>query len=133
VSKMLEGLHSGNATLVAAAAQEMHANAADVGGNNVPTTGGTYNADGLTVAQVLTTAAPAVASAAPATPTQATAPATTAPATTAPATQTATNTAAAAPTHAADAGAHLADAAAAALDLQHPQAEMANHLQHMWG
>jgi hypothetical protein len=133
VSKMLEGLHSGNATLVAAAAQEMHANAADVGGNNVPTTGGTYNADGLTVAQVLTTAAPAVASAAPATPTQATAPVATAPATTAPATQTATNTAAAAPTHAADAGAHLADAAAAALDLQHPQAEMANHLQHMWG
>ena len=133
VSKMLEGLHSGNATLVAAAAQEMHANAADVGGNNVPTTGGTYNADGLTVAQVLTTAAPAVASAAPATPTQATAPVATAPAATAPATQTATNTAAAAPTHAADTGAHLADAAAAALDLQHPQAEMANHLQHMWG
>jgi hypothetical protein len=128
VSKMLEGLHSGNATLVAAAAQEMHANAADVGGNNVPTTGGTYNADGLTVAQVLTTAAPAVASAAPATPTQATAPVATAPAT-----QTATNTTAAAPTHAADAGAHLADAAPAALDLQHHQAEMANHLQHMWG
>jgi hypothetical protein len=41
----------------------MHANAADVGGNNVPTTGGTYNADGVTVADVLSTAVTAVASA----------------------------------------------------------------------
>ena len=31
----------------------MHANSADVGGNNIPITGGTYNPDGLTVAQVL--------------------------------------------------------------------------------
>jgi hypothetical protein len=67
VSKMIEGLQSGNAALVAAAAEEMHANAADVGGNNLPNTGGTYNPDGLTVAEVLQQAAPAaVAAAAPA-------------------------------------------------------------------
>ena len=32
---MIKGLKTGNAALVAAAAEEMHANAADVGGNNV--------------------------------------------------------------------------------------------------
>ena len=37
----------------------MHANSADVGGNNIPVNGGTYNADGLTVADVLSTAAAA--------------------------------------------------------------------------
>jgi hypothetical protein len=69
VSKMIEGLQTGNAALVAAAADQMHANSADVGGNNVPVTGGTYNPDGLTVAEVLSTAAaplPAVVAAAPA-------------------------------------------------------------------
>ncbi len=68
VAKMIEGLQNGNAALVAAAADQMHANSADVGGNNVPVNGGTYNADGLTVAEVLSTAgAPAaVAAAAPA-------------------------------------------------------------------
>ena len=71
VSAMIKGLQTGNAALVAAAADEMHANAADVGGNNIPITGGTYNPDGLTVADVLSTAvaaAPAVAAAAPAAP-----------------------------------------------------------------
>ncbi len=64
VSKMIEGLQTGNAALVAAAADQMHGNSADVGGNNVPVTGGEYNADGLTVADVLSTAgAPAVADA----------------------------------------------------------------------
>ena len=33
---MIKGLQTGNAALVAAAADEMHANAADVGGNNFP-------------------------------------------------------------------------------------------------
>jgi hypothetical protein len=70
VSKMIEGLQTGNAALVAAAADQMHANSADVGGNNIPVTGGTYNADGLTVAEVLSTATaaplPAVAAVAPA-------------------------------------------------------------------
>ena len=56
VTKMIEGLQTGNAALVGAAAEQMHANSADVGGNNVPVNGGTYNADGLTVADVLSTA-----------------------------------------------------------------------------
>jgi len=56
VSKMIEGLQTGNAALVGAAAEQMHANSADVGGNNVPVNGGTYNPDGLTVAEVLSTA-----------------------------------------------------------------------------
>jgi trimeric autotransporter adhesin len=56
VAAMIKGLQTGNAALVAAAADEMHGNAADVGGNNAPVTGGTYNTDGLTVADVLSTA-----------------------------------------------------------------------------
>jgi hypothetical protein len=95
----------------------MHANAADVGGNNTPATGGTYNADGMTVADVLSTAvaAPAVAAAAPVTP----APAPTAP--TAPAVQTV----ASAPPAAAD---------PAPVDPHHsPVPEMAQHFHHMWG
>jgi hypothetical protein len=66
VSRMIQGLTTGNAALVAAAAEEMHANAADVGGNNVPVTGGSYNTDGLTTADVLSTAVQNVAAAAPA-------------------------------------------------------------------
>jgi len=65
VAKMIQGLQTGNATLVAAAAEEMHANSADVGGNNTPISGGTYNPDGLTVAEVLSTAGAAVAANAP--------------------------------------------------------------------
>ena len=53
VAAMIKGLNSGNAALVTAAAEEMHANAADVGGNNIPVNGGTYNAAGLTAADVL--------------------------------------------------------------------------------
>jgi hypothetical protein len=56
VASMIKGLQTGNMALVAAAADEMHANAGDVGGNNVPVTGGAYNADGLTAADVLSTA-----------------------------------------------------------------------------
>jgi hypothetical protein len=56
VSAMVNGLHAGNAALVTAAADEMHANAADVSGNNIPSTGGIYNVDGLTVADALSTA-----------------------------------------------------------------------------
>ena len=84
VTAIIKGLQTGNAALVTAAAEEMHANAADVGGNNTPATGGTYNADGATVADVLSTAvaAPAVAAAAPVTP--APAPAAPAPAPAAP-------------------------------------------------
>ncbi len=53
---MIKGLKTGNAALVTAAAEQMHANAADVGGNNTPVTGGAYNPDGATVADVLSTA-----------------------------------------------------------------------------
>ncbi len=60
VDAMIKGLQTGNAALVAAAADQMHGNSADVGGNNVPVTGGAYNPDGLTVAEVLGTA-PAIA------------------------------------------------------------------------
>jgi hypothetical protein len=78
VDKMIEGLRTGNAPLVAAAADQMHANSADVGGNNIPITGGVYNPDGLTVADVLSTAgqpAPAAAAVAAAAPAGAAAPA----------------------------------------------------------
>src|SRR6476469_8028986 len=110
VTKMLEGLQTGNAALVGAAAEQMHANSADVGGNNIPVNGGTYNADGLTVADVLSTAgAPAaVAAAAPA----AAAPAAAAPADAAPAAPAAApavaaaSAAAATTLAAADAGTH---------------------------
>lgn len=68
VTKMIEGLQTGNAALVAAAAEQMHANSADVGGNNTPVTGGTYNPDGLTVAEVLSTAGAPTAVAAAAAP-----------------------------------------------------------------
>jgi hypothetical protein len=84
VAEMIKGLQTHNATLVKAAADGFHANAADVSGNNVPLNGGTYNADGHTIAEALSTAtgplppapvalltpasqsAPAVASVAPA-------------------------------------------------------------------
>jgi hypothetical protein len=121
VSAMIKGLQTGNAALVAAAADEMHANAADVSGNNIPSTGGTFNPDGLTVAEALSTAvaAPAAVAAAPAAQTVATA----APASAAPA----------APVATADA-ASPATAGTAPIDAHHsPLAEMAHHFHHMWG
>jgi hypothetical protein len=66
---MIKGLKTGNAALVAAAADEMHANAADVGGNNVSVNGTPYNTDGVTAADVLGTPAGNLAATAPATPT----------------------------------------------------------------
>jgi hypothetical protein len=56
VAAMIKGLQTGDATLVTAAADQMHGNAADVGGHNVPVTGGNYNSDGVTVAEVLAAA-----------------------------------------------------------------------------
>jgi trimeric autotransporter adhesin len=53
VAAMINGLNTHNATLVTAAAEGFHANAADVSGNNMPVNGGTFNADGLTIAQAL--------------------------------------------------------------------------------
>ena len=124
VSKMIEGLQTGNAALVAAAADQMHANSADVGGNNIPVTGGTYNADGLTVADVLSTAAaplPAVAAVA-----ATTAPA--APAAPAPAATTVAAVTSPATTGAADAG-HSADDVVA----PHHHVEHNHHFEHVWG
>jgi hypothetical protein len=139
VSAMVKGLQTGNAALVAAAADEMHANAADVSGNNVPVDGGTYNPDGLTVADVLSTAgtgaAPAVA-AAPAAAAPAAAATPVAAAAAAPAAQNVA--AAAAPGNdtpaangSADAGHSGADPATNAHHFA--LSEMAHHFQHMWG
>lgn len=55
ISAMIKGLQTGNANLVSAAADQMHGNAADLAGQHVPVTGGTYNADGVSVAEVLGT------------------------------------------------------------------------------
>jgi hypothetical protein len=133
VAGMIKGLQTGNATLVAAAAEEMHANSADVGGNNTPVTGGTYNPDGLTVADVLGTAVAATAAATTAAATTATtvaATTTTAAATSAPqVTAPADNNAPAATVATADAA-----AAGGATDHQHfGVPEMAQHFHHMWG
>jgi hypothetical protein len=115
VDAMIKGLQTGNAAMVAAAADQMHANSADVGGNNVPATGGEYNPDGLTVAEVLGTATPAPAADAQTAAATTAAPAadthTATAAATAPATET--HTAAAATTVPA-ADAHTAAAAATA-------------------
>ncbi len=68
VNAILEGFATDNKALVAAAADQMHQNAADVGGNNVPITGGAYDTNGTTIGQVLATAvATATAAAAPVT------------------------------------------------------------------
>jgi hypothetical protein len=126
VTKMIEGLQTGNAALVAAAAEQMHANSADVGGNNIPVNGGTYNPDGLTVAEVLSTAgAPAAVATA--------APAAAAPAAPAAAPAVAAAPAAAATTLAAtDSGTH--DFAPAAVEAHDSHlAEIGHHFHHMWG
>lgn len=70
VNIAVEGLRTGNVDMVKAAAEQLHANAADVGGNNIPLGGGTYNGDALTVAEALSTATdpPAVTEGIPAVP-----------------------------------------------------------------
>jgi hypothetical protein len=110
---MINGLKSGDAVQVSAAAEEMHANAADVGGNNVPISGGAFNTDGRTVAEVLgassgtTTAAttPPATTTAPTTPT------------------TVADTGAVDPTHVTMPDAHQA----------HTQVDAGHHFGHMWG
>jgi hypothetical protein len=123
VTAMIKGLQTHNAALVTAAAEGFHANAADVSGNNVPLNGGTYNADGTTIAAALSTATGPLPPA-PATLLTPAAPA-------APAAQVA---AAPATPPAAPGGAD--DLVAAAVDpvAHHQQhfAEMAHHLHH-WG
>jgi hypothetical protein len=125
---MVKGLQTGNAALVAAAAEEMHANAADVSGNNIPITGGTYNADGLTVADVLSTAGTPAAPAAVAANTPATPPP-------APATQVAAAASAPANPPAAPAAGCCDDHVAAIDPVAHPSSfgEIAHHFHHLWG
>ena len=119
VGKILEGFANGDKALVAAAASQMHANAADVGGNNIPITGGTYNGDGTTMAQVLTTAVPTATAVVSATTMSGT------PAAAAPA---------AAPASAATAVSHTAAVEmshSAPADMSHH--DISQHLHHMWG
>ena len=79
IAAMIKGLQTGDATLVTAAADQMHGNAADVGGGNVSVIGGHYNTDGVTVTEVLATVpaaeTPATAPAAEPAPAHAAAPA----------------------------------------------------------
>ena len=79
VAAMIKGLQSGDVTLVTAAADQMHGNAADVGGGNVSVLAGHHNTDGVTVAEVLATVpaaeAPATAAAPEPAPAHAAAPA----------------------------------------------------------
>ena len=103
IAAMIKGLQTGNANLVTAAADQMHGNAADVAGSNIPATGGTYNTDGVTVADVLGTA---VAEAPPAAPAVSAEPV---------AVATAEIT------------------APASIDLDHSPAPELAHLHHMWG
>ncbi len=139
VAEMIKGLQTHNAALVTAAAEGFHANAMDVSGNNVPLNGGTFNPDGLTVADALSTAT-APLPPAPVTPLT---PADTAvvvaaadPAAVAPAAPAAPAAAAAAPAApaitvaAADASTHDL----AAVDIHHSAiADMAQQFHHMWG
>jgi hypothetical protein len=125
VSAMIKGLQTGNAALVAAAADQMHANSADVGGNNLPLSGGTYNPDGLTVAEVL--AGPALAAVA------AGAPVATAPVAAAAAETPAAQTVAAAPASAPTPEIRTVDAAAPDLHHQFGHFEAPNHFHHLWG
>ena len=120
VAAMIKGLQTHNAALVTAAAEGFHGNAADVSGNNVPLNGGTFNADGLTVAEVLGTAVTAAAT------TQATTAVAALPAAAQTATPAAGNATAVA---AAD-----VTAPADAVDHHHSvMSDMAQHLHHMWG
>lgn len=56
IDAAVQALSTRNVGLALAAADQLHENAADVAGNNIPVTGGSYNVDGLTVADVLSTA-----------------------------------------------------------------------------
>jgi hypothetical protein len=127
VAAMIKGLETHDATLVKAAADGFHANAADVSGNNVPLNGGTFNADGTTIAEALGTATPplppaAVALLTPAAPVQVA---------TAPTSPNDPSCKPAAPVATADAGTH--DSGGPGSDAHHWPNEMAHHFHHMWG
>ena len=56
IDAMIQGLRTENVELVTIARFAISANWADNAGNNIPVTGGTYNPDGFTIAEVLSTA-----------------------------------------------------------------------------
>jgi trimeric autotransporter adhesin len=58
VAAIIKGLQTHNAALITSAAEGLHDNAMDFSGNNAPLNGGTYNPDGVTVADALSTATP---------------------------------------------------------------------------
>lgn len=120
IAAIIKGLQTGDATLVTAAADQMHGNAADAGDHNVPVIGGTYNTDGVTAVEALGTPVAATTTVAE-TPGAAAAPAL--PHTTAPAISgepvTITTTDLTAPV---------------GMDQDHSTApELAHHLYHTWG
>ena len=116
VTAMIKGLQTHNAALVTAAADGFHANAADVSGNNVPLNGGTFNADGTTIADALSTATGAL----PPPPATLLTPISPPPV---------ANVAASTPAPAAG-----GDGSSAAFDAHHSfLAEAAHHFHHMWG
>jgi hypothetical protein len=131
VAAMINGLQHHDQALVKAAADGFHANAMDVSGNNVPLSGGTFNPDGLTVAEALSTATgplppPPVSLLTPASPVTQVATAAPVPANDQPV-QTAAAPAPATTVAAADVG-------PPAHDTHHSAgADLALHLHHMWG
>jgi trimeric autotransporter adhesin len=124
VTAMIKGLQTHDAALVKAAADGFHANAADVSGNNVPLSGGTYNADGATIADALSTATGPL----PPAPVSFLTPA-------APAAQVAAVAAAPGNDHSLPTPAAPATPAdLVPVDPHHqPFGEMAHHFHHMWG
>jgi trimeric autotransporter adhesin len=120
VAAMINGLETHNAALVKAAADGFHANAMDVSGNNVPLNGGTYNPDGATIADALSTATAPL----PPTPVSLLTPA--APANDQPAAAPANNQPAAAPANDQSAAAPANDQSAAAPTNNQPAAAPAN-------
>jgi hypothetical protein len=120
VAAMIKGLQTHDAALVKAAADGFHANAADVSGNNVPLNGGTFNADGTTIVDALSTATPPL----PPAPASLLTPAP-------PVAQVAAHDPSSAPAAVtiADAGPHERGG-----HTDHwPAPEMAHHFHHMWG
>jgi hypothetical protein len=125
VAAMIKGLQTHDAALVTAAAEGFHANAGDVSSNNVPLNGGTYNADGQTVAEALSTATGALPPA-PVTPLKPASPAATVVATNAPGND------AGAAGGAGGAGSSDADHGAAGADNQAFAHQHHQHFEHMW-
>jgi hypothetical protein len=124
VAAMIKGLQTHDATLVKAAADGFHANAADVSGNNVPLNGGTFNADGTTIADALGTATPPL----PPAPVSLLTPAPQVAQVAAAAPPSVTTT----PVTVAAAEAQDSDGPAS-IDAHHWSNEMAHHFHHMWG